>query len=177
MDRQIYDAALAVLREHGPAGVTIEAVAARSGVARTTIYRRHKDRDELLGAALNDMVVVRSIQPGASVREDLRAIMEGMAGTVDERLAIGVLAGVVLDEDPDRVELIRTKYIRPRRQMVCDRLSQGIAVGELRDDLDQEAVAELLLGGTLAHFVIHGHFRPGWAERVIDTLWPSIAAD
>src|SRR5215213_9526346 len=40
-DRSIREAALRLLRECGPAVVTVEAVAAESGVAKTTIYRRH----------------------------------------------------------------------------------------------------------------------------------------
>ncbi|WP_132876009.1 TetR/AcrR family transcriptional regulator [Tamaricihabitans halophyticus] len=176
VDRRIYDAALAILREHGAAAVTIESVAARSGVARTTIYRRHKDRDELLGAALNDMVIGRVLTPGASLREDLIAIMHGMASTVDEGLGVGVIAGVVLDDDPDRAELIRAKYVRPRREMVCERLRQAIRDGELRKGLDVEAVAELLLGGTVARFVVHGDFNDGWAERLLDTLWPALTS-
>ena len=51
-DRNIGEAALRLLHEAGPSGVTVEAVAAESGVAKTTIYRRHADRESVLRAAL-----------------------------------------------------------------------------------------------------------------------------
>ena len=41
-DERITAAALDLLRTQGPAAVTVEAVAARSGVAKTTIYRRYR---------------------------------------------------------------------------------------------------------------------------------------
>ena len=48
----IADATLALLRTNGPRSVTVEAVAARSGIAKTTIYRRHRDRRDMLSVAL-----------------------------------------------------------------------------------------------------------------------------
>jgi AcrR family transcriptional regulator len=54
------DAILAATRElvaqGGVHGLTIEGVAARSGVAKTTIYRRYRSKDELALAVLVDMV-------------------------------------------------------------------------------------------------------------------------
>ncbi|HEX2214996.1 MAG TPA: TetR family transcriptional regulator, partial [Mycobacterium sp.] len=52
VDDGITDATLALLRTKGPKSVTVEAVAARSGIAKTTIYRRHRDRRDMLAVAL-----------------------------------------------------------------------------------------------------------------------------
>ena len=51
-DQRISAAALDLLRTKGPAAVTVEAVVARSGVAKTTIYRRYRNRNDMLTAAL-----------------------------------------------------------------------------------------------------------------------------
>ncbi len=45
-DERITAAALDLLRAKGPKAVTVEAVAARADVAKTTIYRRYRDRQE-----------------------------------------------------------------------------------------------------------------------------------
>ena len=50
-DELITQATLDLLRERGPSAVHVDAVAARSGVARTTIYRRYSDREALIRAA------------------------------------------------------------------------------------------------------------------------------
>src|ERR1051325_9819002 len=51
VEEGIFDATLTLLRAKGPRSVTVEAVAARSGIAKTTIYRRHRDRRDMLSAA------------------------------------------------------------------------------------------------------------------------------
>ena len=55
-DARVLTAAAELLREKGPKGVTIEAVAARSAVARTTIYRRFASRHELITAVTGSLV-------------------------------------------------------------------------------------------------------------------------
>jgi AcrR family transcriptional regulator len=47
---------LALLREGGPAAVTMEGVATHAGVAKTSIYRRYRNRGELLTAVLTDAI-------------------------------------------------------------------------------------------------------------------------
>ena len=56
-DQAILAAARELLAQGGVPGLTIEGVAARSGVAKTTIYRRWRDRDELALAAVWDDLV------------------------------------------------------------------------------------------------------------------------
>ena len=51
-ERAILQATRALLAEVGVRGLTLEGVAARSGVAKTTIYRRWRDKDELALAAV-----------------------------------------------------------------------------------------------------------------------------
>ena len=55
-DRKIVAGALRLLREGGPRRVTIEAVSARTGVAKTSIYRRYANSTQLLEAALDHTV-------------------------------------------------------------------------------------------------------------------------
>ena len=52
VDAKIAAATLEVLRTRGPRAVTVEAVTAHSGIAKTTIYRRYSDRRDMLAAAL-----------------------------------------------------------------------------------------------------------------------------
>ena len=53
VDDRIVAATTEILRDRGPLAVTVEAVAAASGVAKTTIYRRYEDRDALVRAAID----------------------------------------------------------------------------------------------------------------------------
>lgn len=174
VDRKIYDAAMALLRAHGPGAVTVESVAAQSGVARTTIYRRHKDRDAVLEAALNDHIVSRVLEPGADIWHDVLAVLNSLASTFENRVSSGIFIALLDEQDPEQVELIREKFLRSRVGLVVARLRVAVRQGELRPDLDPEVVADLLLGAVAARFAYAGTFPPAWAESVLATLRPAL---
>ncbi|CAM3310287.1 TetR/AcrR family transcriptional regulator [Occultella aeris] len=177
VDRRIYAAAMNLLRTHGPLAVTVEAVAAESGVARTTIYRRHKDRDAVLAAALGDHMASRVVEPGDDVWRDMRAAVESLIATLEGGPGSGVFLGLVQSGDRDQVELIRDKLLRPRIALAVERLRDGVATGQVRPDADIEVAVDLLLGAVAARFAHSGTFPPGWAGSVVSTLRVALQAD
>src|SRR5215467_7186930 len=62
-EKAIIDAAEELIAQGGVEGLTIEGVAARSGVAKTTIYRRWRDKDELALAILVERTATISPPP------------------------------------------------------------------------------------------------------------------
>jgi hypothetical protein len=48
--------------------------------------------------------------------------------------------------------------------------------GQIRPDLDVERVLDLLLGAFFAAVFADGRPGPGWAEEIVDALWPALAA-
>lgn len=176
VERRIYAAAMSLLRTHGPDAVTIEAVSAASGVARTTIYRRHKDRGEMLVAALTDYMADRLLEPHQDVWMDLSAMLEQAQTTFTDRSGSGVFIALLTEHDSDQVELIRDKLLRSRVRRLIARLDQGVADGQLRADLDTSAAADLLIGAAAARFAHSGHYPQGWAQSVIETLRPALSA-
>ena len=75
VDARLFAAALAILRGRGPLSVSVEAVAAASGVAKTTIYRRYENRESLLTAAVNSTVTTVEFPEGMTARESLRWVL------------------------------------------------------------------------------------------------------
>lgn len=176
VERRIYAAAISLLRSDGPDAVTIEAVAATSGVARTTIYRRHKDRNEVLVAALSDYMADRLIEAHEDVWVDLQALLDQARTTFADRSGSGVFIALLTGQDQDQVELIREKLLRSRVARLIERLDQGVADGQLRPDLDTTAAADLLIGAAAARFAHSGSYPDRWAESVIETLRPALEA-
>ena len=75
----VLDAAFAELGEKGYGGLSIEAVALRSGVAKTTVYRRWPTRDELVADALDSRSDRNEPVPDTgSLRGDLKEFCEGV---------------------------------------------------------------------------------------------------
>ncbi|QOR70919.1 TetR/AcrR family transcriptional regulator C-terminal ligand-binding domain-containing protein [Ruania alkalisoli] len=170
VDRRIHEAALELLRSRGPAAVTVEAVAAESGVARTTIYRRHRDRDEVLESALKEIAATNLLTPTEDVWADMRQAIELLIATFQQNQGVGVFLGLITGGDPELVELIRAKLLRPRIELGIMRMRAGVATGQIRPDADVETAADLVLGAVAARFAHAGTFPQEWIDSVVDLV-------
>lgn len=119
VDEAILDAALQLFIEDGPEKATIEAIAARAGVTRPTVYRRWKDRDALLVAAIARVreKAERPLAAGTSSLEDVLAWMtEAIPSALAEPASRSLLARLI-GASPDRPELLErywTEVLGPR---------------------------------------------------------------
>ena len=91
--RVVLDAALALLVERGYGEVTIEAVAAESGVAKSTIYRHWPGRLELINDAFLELKPTLPVPPDGDVRERLVVVLEHLAQERRRVAVVGVPAG------------------------------------------------------------------------------------
>jgi len=173
-DRLILETTHRLLREQGYERLTIDGVAREAGVARTTIYRRYRDKADLVSAAIQTMID-RSKRPSTgNARSDLVAHVEQV------RRNYGMsLAGALLMEEPynpTMLEMFRQRMVAPQRTSVRQTLEEGIERGELRPDVDIERVIDLLLGALFGAVFAIGRPGPGWPHQIIDALWPALGA-
>jgi AcrR family transcriptional regulator len=174
-DRLILQTAKRLLSEQGYARMSMDAVARAAGVARTTLYRRYRDKSELVIAAIEH---TRAAAGGAppdtgSARRDLVEHLE----LARRRFDIS-LAGTMLVEEAHNAELVRLfreRIVRPRLAYVRNALQRGVDRGEIRADIDADAVVELLFGAYLAHHLAYGRPAPDWPEATVEAIWPAIA--
>jgi AcrR family transcriptional regulator len=138
-------AVLEVVFERGLSGVTMEGIARRAGVAKTTIYRRWPNRDAMIVEALS--TIPRAFEPPDTgrVREDLRLMVAAAAGSGLVGLAgSGGMARLIIAAASDR------RYWRiamdPWCELVRRVLERGRERGEIRSDLDIELAVDLLMG-------------------------------
>jgi AcrR family transcriptional regulator len=177
-EQAIIDAALELFAERGVEGVCVEAVAAKAGVGKATIYRRWPSKEELLIAALGSLKSPMPDPQGATVREDLTEMVDVMVrDAADPRYArqFAMLHG----EGENYPKLMARYYetiIQPRREVIKAALQRGIDRGELRADLDVD-VAMLSLTGTVMARGKHDPTpaSPGFAARVVDELLAGMA--
>ena len=168
-DAAITRAALELVQERGPGGVNVAAVADRSGIARTTIYRRFRDRTDLLRAALQPAVASAPPPPGLSVRDKLVWVLTRTQEVLVESIGVGGLAAAVADSDPEFSAALRAcldAALEPIQQQIRD----DVAHGSLAAHADADLVVNLVLGSYLAELVRHGTTRPGWVTRTADLL-------
>jgi AcrR family transcriptional regulator len=111
-DQRIIQAAQKLLADQGFARMSIEGVAAESGVAKTTIYRRFSDKADLATAAIGGLVQLAVPTPVGNAYEDFLAQLEFNRRSIDM-----AFVGVLLAEEPRNPQLLATfreRVILPR---------------------------------------------------------------
>jgi AcrR family transcriptional regulator len=170
VDQRLYDAVLALLRDGGPRTVSVDRVAATSGVAKTTIYRRYSNRGELLTAVLSAAIGLPDVPEDGEVRDKIRAALEQAWHQMAVVLGPGGLAAIVGDTDPEFTGLFRAA-LQPYVDVLVRRIRDDVDAGLLRAGLDAEGVVSLMVGAYLGELVRHGDVAPEWLDRTLELLW------
>lgn len=173
LDDRIESAVLALVRAGGPTAVTMEAVAAEAGVAKTSIYRRHANRGALLTWVMERAMAVPELPPDGSVRHKIRFSLEQAWRQMGQVLGPGGLAAIVTNAEPEFTELFRTA-LRPYDERLMTRIGEDARAGLLRPDVDAEAIVSLLLGAYLGELIRRGRVDDDWLDRCLDTLWATL---
>jgi AcrR family transcriptional regulator len=181
--RAITEAALRQLLEEGYTRLTMESVASEAGVARATVYRRFKDKADLVTAAIASYAGPgpASSEPGPGLGDSGPAAdLERFLVDFDNRFnrsCIEVLGGLLADrEDPTALALHRERVIEPRRAYARALLEQARDSGELDPDADLDLTLDMLIGVVIARAVGGRDLEPGWARRAIDLVWRGAGA-
>ena len=150
--------------------MTMEGVAARSGVAKTSIYRRYRNRGELLTAVLTNAIGVPEVPREGTVRDKIRFALEQAWHQMGGVLGPGGLAAIVSDHDPEFSELFRAA-LRPYVESLVERIRDDSDAGRLRPGLDADGVVSLMIGAYLGEIVRRGAVGPEWLDRSMEMLW------
>jgi len=167
----ITEAALRQLAALGYARVSMESIASEAGVARATVYRRFKDKADLITAAIAENPGGRfPDRPSDDPRADLIVYLEAF----DERFGescvevIGTLLGS--RQEQDALALHRQRVVEPRTGYVRSLLARAQELGELAKDVDVDLAVQMLTGSVLARRVSGIPSTPDWARRALDMI-------
>jgi len=177
-DQAILEATRELLAERGVHQLTVEGVAARSGVAKTTIYRRWRSKDELALAVLLNMVEeIVEVPDLGDIRAELIALVDAAVRILGTTLMGRVMQGLVSDlaTDPQLGRSFRERVVALRVSEMRRVIERGIARGELRPDADVELVHELLFGPVYYRLLLSGgKLESGLGERIVDAVLPGM---
>ncbi|WP_263577611.1 TetR/AcrR family transcriptional regulator [Actinotalea sp. M2MS4P-6] len=165
-------AATELLAERGVAGTTIEAVAARSGVAKTTIYRQWPDQHALVLDAFDTVLPVTPAPDTGALRGDLLAIVSGLARALVSSPAATLMPALIdaAERDPGFADLHHREAAR-RHEAVREVVQRARDRGEVGDDVDLDDLLDALAGPLFHRRYVTG--RPlddRTAERVVDRV-------
>jgi AcrR family transcriptional regulator len=172
-EQAIIEATLDLFAEQGFEGVCVEAVAARAGVGKATIYRRWPNKEELLLAAFGSLKSPFPEPAGISVRDDLLAMVKVMcADKGDPRKArrYALLLGEG-EKYPRLMARYKETVVEPRREAMRAVIRRGVETGELRSDTDVEIAMLTLTGVIMARENTPGAtLDEDFATRLVDGL-------
>jgi AcrR family transcriptional regulator len=141
-------ATIAELAESGYGGLTIDNVARRAGVHKTTIYRRWPDRDRLIGDALTDQVALEvPIPDTGAIETDLREMAHTLVRWLGSAIGRAVSA-TMLSADAAQVPEIATikhRFYEDRFRRAEPLIARAVARGELPAGTDPTAVIRTLI--------------------------------
>ncbi|MBV8221225.1 MAG: TetR/AcrR family transcriptional regulator [Solirubrobacterales bacterium] len=169
----ILEAAVEELAEVGYGGVTIESVAARAGVGKSTIYRHWRDKLALLADAFESFH--EQMVPDLSDRTAREAV-ELLVGHVAEVVVDSTFSRCIpaliegAERDP-RVREFHHRYSIERRQALVDLIARGVDDGEFRPGTDPELATVALLGVLFYRRLMTGEaFDPTSASELVELV-------
>jgi len=134
-----------MLAELGFEGITMEALAARAGVGKATIYRRWKKKTDVLIDAVMRVTEPAVLVDTGDLRADLLAMTEGLrlrlASSVAGRI-MPCLLGAAID-DSELMTVYWNTAVRPRRELFVERVRRAEERGEIRAGLDYQVLCDL----------------------------------
>ncbi|MEO3871392.1 TetR/AcrR family transcriptional regulator [Nonomuraea sp. B12E4] len=179
-ERAIIEATLDLIGEGmGVSDLSIEAIASRAGVGKTTIYRRWSNKEDLVVDALATLKAPMPRLSGTSVRDDLISLLDAMraeSGQPRSRCVMNIAMSEA-DRYPRLMERFMKRAVEPRREAMRAVIERGVASGELRADLDVEMGMALLSGAMIWHtkWGPEGELPADLAERVVDAALSGMA--
>jgi len=178
----ILDATRELLSEGGVRALTVEAVASRSGVAKTTIYRRWRDKWHLALDAVVIDIIPQFAYPAdvGDTRKELVVFVDSVVDLLASHLYGPSLQGLVseLSTNPQLARLYREQVVEPRRETLAPIIERGIARGDLRPGTDVRTVHEFLVGPIFYRLLFSGGpLDSGMGTRLVDGILDGLRPD
>jgi len=177
----ILEACADLLVEVGYRAMTIEAVAARAGVSKATLYRRYKDKEALVTATMVGTAgpppTEQTLPPG-STRDALAFLARTAARAIGSSAWLPIL-GAVFSEDPHEgglASVMRSQILEPSTAIVGRVVHRGIDRGELRPGVTTDVVNNVIHGALISRAILGEEFSDAWVEAMVDAVWAGFGA-
>ncbi|MBD2447740.1 TetR/AcrR family transcriptional regulator [Nostoc sp. FACHB-152] len=147
-DQAILQATLDLLAQIGYQSMSIEAIASRAGVGKTTIYRRYTSKEELVADAIESLREDLQIPNTGSFWGDMDIVIENAANRIQSPLGRQTLALIIstASSNPQFAQVYWKKYTQPRRDAFAQVLERAKSRGEIQPDADIDLIIDLVSG-------------------------------
>jgi AcrR family transcriptional regulator len=147
-EQAILQAALETLGSEGYGSFSIEAVAARAGVGRPTVYRRWPSKLELAVEAVIRLAPPLIANDTGNPLTDLRTLIADLLPELTSSAGGRALMALVTDPEVHAqfARYLGEHYLDSRRAVLRRLISQAVAAGQLPPGTDPELLIDMILG-------------------------------
>lgn len=171
----VRQAALDELGEAGYGSFTIESVAARAGVGKSTIYRHWRDKLALIADAFESSheMMVPDSQTGTARERTERLVCHVAEVVVDSTFSRCIPALIEGAARDPRLREFHRRYSAERRHSLVNVIEEGLAGGEFAAEVDAELAATALLGAIFyGRLMAAEPFEPARARELVNAVLP-----
>lgn len=174
LEEALLDAAWELLQEVGYQGFTFDAVAARAGTSRPVLYRRWRDKTELLFAVIQHAKLLERVDlpDTGSIREDIVTLLRRVTAARSGNAALlSVLMGEYFRETGSSYAELRERMFADRPNGPAVILERARSRGEMPDAPLPETVVEL--PSTLFRFelLVSYTISEERIRQIVDDIW------
>jgi AcrR family transcriptional regulator len=177
--QRLLDAVVDIVASDGVTAVTADAVARRSGVAKTTLYRHFGSTDGLIFAAVADRVTAGEPPDTGTLRGDLEAIQRRYLHVASSQRNRELFAWMVVKsiESAEHRELFRRARVQPRGPTTVA-LQRAIARGEVAADIDVDLALHVIQGPLISQRIVdNSEVSERDLQRVLDMIVRALGVD
>ena len=178
IDAAILQATTDELIERGFLAASMESIAARAGVAKTTLYRRWPNTTELAVAAMRSFETDTLDVPPGSVRDNLIWLITQMGRKWSDPRWAALMRRVAADgsAQPEMYRSARDRIIGPHVERTNAVLRRGIAEGLIRPDVDVDWLRQLIVSPIMAAaLTLREQIPVAHIELTVDTVLKGVA--
>jgi AcrR family transcriptional regulator len=176
-DARIVEACLTLLAEQGYDRCSMEAVAARAGVTRATVYRRHPSKPHMVTAAVSSLAGIEEDDGPESGLASVIGLVQQFRDSIEgcDGLSIAASLYVQREQHPEMLEEFRERVVHPCRRRLMAAFEAARENGQVRADADVELATDALIGGLLARHLAGVAMPADWAEQAVRGMWQGLA--
>ncbi|MEH2414844.1 TetR/AcrR family transcriptional regulator [Nostoc sp.] len=179
-DQAILQATLDLLAEVGYESMSIEAIASRAGVGKTTIYRRYTSKEELVADAIESLRDDLLIPDTGRFWGDMDILINNAATKIDSPLGRQTLALIIstASSNPQFAEVYWTKYTKLRREAFSKVLERAKSREEIHKDADVDLIIDLVSGSLYYALIFKPTTEPveAYMRRTMNLLLKGIGS-